>query len=139
MGRKKINPPRRRTKEQERMDYRKQLATRQVTSTAETTTKTPLVEELNGTDKIPPIEQAPIPLTRETVTPSQKLSKMYTIIWVTISVLIFIGTIVYHYASLKEGLSYTKASLTELKQTLDKRIDRLEERIDKYISREKTK
>lgn len=144
MGRKKINPPRKRTKEQERADYRKQLAVRQVSGTVETTgeTKATIVEELNGTDKISPIEQAPIPLTRETVTPSQKLSKIYTIIGIVgsiILILTFVGTLVYHYTSVKEGLNHTNARLTELKQTINERINRLEERIDKYISKEKTK
>lgn len=144
MGRKKINPPRKRTKEQERADYHKQLAVRQVSGTVETTgeTKATIVEELNGTDKIPPIEQAPIPLTRETVAPSQKLSKIYTIIGIVagiIAILIAVGTVVYHFTSLKEGLNHTNSDIRELKQTINEKINRLEERIDKYISKEKTK
>lgn len=144
MSRKKINPPRRKTKEQERADYRKQLAARQVSGTVETTeeTKAPIVGELDSTDKILPIEQTPIPLTKEIITPSQKLSKIYTIIGIVggiILILTFVGTLVYHYTSVKEGLNHTNTRLTELMQTINERIDRLEERIDKYISKEKSK
>lgn len=138
MGRKKINPPRRRTKEQERMDYRKQLTTRQVTSTAETTTKTPLVEELNSTDKVLPIEQAPIP--REPTAEGLKLTKTHLIISIIMGIIAILGivvTVVYNYTSLKEGLNHTNSDLRELKQAINERINRLEERTDKYIYKEK--
>lgn len=142
MGRKKINPPRKRTKEQERADYRKQLAVRQVSGTVETTgeTKATIVEELNGTDKIPPIEQAPIP--REPTVAGLKLTKTHLIISIIvgiIAILTIVVTVVYNYTSLKEGLNHTNSDLRELKQTINERINRLEERIDKYISKEKTK
>lgn len=142
MGRKKINPPRKRTKEQERADYRKQLAVRQVSGTVETTgdgeTKTTIVEELNGTDKIPPIEQTPIP--REPTVAGLKLTKtIISIIVGIIAILTIVVTVVYNYTSLKEGLNHTNSDLRELKQTINERINRLEERIDKYISKEKSK
>jgi len=142
MGRKKINPPRKRTKVQERADYRKQLAVRQVSGTVETTgeTKTTIVEELNGTDKIPPIEQTPI--HREPTVAGLKLTKTHLIISIIvgiIAILTIVVTVVYNYTSLKEGLNHTNSDLRELKQTINERINRLEERIDKYISKEKSK
>lgn len=143
MGRKKINPSRRRTKEQERADYHKQLASRQVSGTVEATgeTKATIVEELNGTDRIPPIEKTPIP--REPTVAGLKLTKTHLIISIIIAALTIVVTVVYNYTSLKEGLNHTNSDLRELKQTINERInrleDRLEERIDKYISKEKTK
>lgn len=140
MGSKKINPPRRKTREQERLDYRKELATKEVSSTAETKK---LIEEINGTDKIPPTEQTVIPQSiKEPAVARLKLTKTHlilTIIGGIIVILIFVSTIVYNYASLKEGLNHTNSNLSELKQTINERINRLEERIDKYISKDKSK
>ncbi|MEK6690075.1 MAG: hypothetical protein AABY78_02090 [Nitrospirota bacterium] len=140
MGSKRINPPRRKTKELVRSDYRKGLATKQVSSTAET--EIPIIEALDGTDKIPPIEQAPLQLTKEPVKEGQKLTKTHYIIGIVggiIGILIFVGVIVSNYTSLKEGLNHTNSNLRELKQSINERINRLEERIDKYISKEKSK
>lgn len=140
MGSKKINPPRRRTKEQARADNRKQLAARESSSTVET--KTPIIEEINGTDKIPPIEKTVMVPIKEPAVAGLKLSKTLHILEIIggiIAFVIFVGMIVYHYTSLKEGLNHTNSNLTELKQTINERIYRLEERIDKYISKEKSK
>jgi hypothetical protein len=108
-----MNPPRKRTKEQERADNRKQLAARQVSSTIET--KTPIIEEINGTDKIPPIEQTITPLlTKETAVAGQKLTKTHLITGIIggiIAILIFVSAVVYNYTSLKEGLNHTNSSL----------------------------
>jgi len=140
MGSKKINPPRRRTKEQARVDYRKQLAAREVSSTVET--KTQIIEELDGTDKIPPIERTDMPPMKEPAVAGLKLTKTHYILGIIggiIFILIFISTIVYNYASLKEGLDHTNSNLRELKQAINERINRIEERMDKYISKEKSK
>jgi len=144
MGRKKINPPRKRTKEQERADYHKQLAVRQVSGTVETTgeTKATIVEELNGTDKIKPVEQAPISTATGPIKNGQKLKKTHytiAIIGSVIGILIFVAIVASNYTSLKESISNTNVNLKELKQSINERINRLEERIDKYISKEKTK
>lgn len=140
MGSKKINPPRRKTREQVRSDYYKQLATKQVSGTVEATTP---IEELNGTDKIPDIKQvATLPLAQEPAFPSPKLSDtkaILSIIGGIIAILIFIATVVYYFTSLKEGLNHTNSNLKELKETTNERINRIDERIDKYISKEKSK
>ena len=139
MGSKKINPPRRKTREQVRSDYYKQLATKQVSGTVEATT----IEEPNGTDKIPDIKQgATSPPAQEPAFPSQKLSDTKTILSIIggiITILIFIATVVYYFTSLKESLNHTNSNLKELKETTNERINRLDERIDKYISKEKSK
>lgn len=137
MGSRKINPPRRRTKEQARADNRKQLAAREVSSTVET--KTQIVEELDGTDKIPPIERTDMPPIKEPAVAGLKLTKTHLIISIIIAFLTVVVTIVYNYTSLKEGLNHTSSDLRELKQAINERINRLEERIDKYISKEKSK
>lgn len=140
MGSKKINPPRRKTREQIRSDYYKQLATKQVSGTLEATTP---IEELNGTDKIPDMKQATtLPFPQEPAFPSQKLSNTNTILSIIggiIIILTLIATVVYYFTSLKEGLNHTNSNLKELKETTNERINRLDERIDKYISKEKSK
>lgn len=135
MGSKKMNPPRRRTKEQVRADNRKQLAAREVSGTVEIEA----LAETNGTDKLPPSEKT---ITPQPIRDSQKLTKTHLIIGIIggiITILIFVSWIVYNYTSLKEGLNHTNTNLKELKQTTNERMNRLEERMDKYISKEKSK
>lgn len=137
MSKRAKNLPRRKTRVEERLDYRKQLAAKEVSSTLEQ--ETPLLGEMNATDKSPSLREEPITKESESKGKLLRSSHIIGIIVGVLTVLTIVCGGVYKFAVLNEGINHLKSDIKELKQTVNEKINRLEERIDKYISKEKSK
>ncbi|MDP2217499.1 MAG: hypothetical protein Q8J68_09455 [Methanolobus sp.] len=123
-------------------DYRRSLRQRPVSATEETTYDF----DADSTDYTPPSTTPP---PKETA-PSPKLHK--TNLWVGIAVgvltiMVVFGGVVYNFASLSKGLETVEKNVSENKKELQDRIDKsveelrkdirqVNDRIDKYFSKE---
>jgi HAMP domain-containing protein len=137
MNKKGKNLPRRKTRIEERSDYRKQLAAKQVSSTSEQ--EIPILGEINATDKIPSSKEEAFTKGSESKGKLIKTSYIISIIVGVLTVLTILSGGVYKFGVLNESINHLKSDIKELKQTINEKINRLEERIDKYISKEKSK
>lgn len=116
------NPPRRKPKDQLIREYRKSLEAKPVSETFETEEE----PDIDSTGYRPKEEKITLPpAEKKNIINWKKMKKIALIVGAiaaTITILVFFGKGIYKIASIDSSVQY-----------LEKRMDKMEERFDKYI------